>query len=119
MRLERPRRLAVGDVDVVTGVRLVDGALDGRTGQGLDEAQRGALDGLMAPLGTPEWLADEGQLDAVTALAGSGPAFVYRFIDALAAAIFPTLEKFRDLIETKKAPWEGLVTDFSELVDPM
>jgi pyrroline-5-carboxylate reductase len=55
-------------------------------GQGLDEAQRGALDGLMAPLGTPEWLADEGQLDAVTALAGSGPAFVYRFIDALAAA---------------------------------
>ena len=40
-------------------------------------------------------------------------------IDALAAAIFPTLEKFRDLIETKKAPWEGLVTDFSELVDPM
>ncbi len=40
-------------------------------------------------------------------------------IDALAAAIFTTLEKFRDLIETKKAPWEGLVTDFSELVDPM
>ena len=40
-------------------------------------------------------------------------------IDALAAAVFPTLEKFRDLIDEKKAPWEGLVTDFSELVDPM
>ena len=40
-------------------------------------------------------------------------------IDALAATVFPTLEKFRDLIDEKKAPWEGLVTDFSELVDPM
>ena len=40
-------------------------------------------------------------------------------IDTLAAAVFPTLEKFRDLIDEKKAPWEGLVTDFSELVDPM
>lgn len=40
-------------------------------------------------------------------------------VDELAAAILPTLEKFRDLIDNKKAPWEGLVTDFSELVDPM
>ena len=30
-----------------------------------------------------EWI-DEAQFDLVTALAGSGPAFVYRFIDALA-----------------------------------
>lgn len=40
-------------------------------------------------------------------------------IDTLAAAIFPTLDKFRDLIGEKKAPWEGLVSDFSELIDPM
>lgn len=40
-------------------------------------------------------------------------------IDALAAAVFPTLEKFRALVEIKKAPWEGLVDDFSELIDPM
>ena len=46
---------------------------------------RDAVTALMAPLGTPEWLAREADLDAVTALAGSGPAFVYRFIDALAA----------------------------------
>lgn len=50
---------------------------------GLDAAGRAAVSQLMAPLGTPEWL-DESQFDAVTALAGSGPAFVYRFIDALA-----------------------------------
>ncbi|MES2493926.1 MAG: pyrroline-5-carboxylate reductase [Pseudomonadota bacterium] len=39
---------------------------------------------LMAPLGHAEWLENEGQMDLVTALAGSGPAFVYRMIDALA-----------------------------------
>lgn len=47
---------------------------------------RVAVDALLAPLGTPYWLNDEEQMDAVTALAGSGPAFVYRFIDALAKA---------------------------------
>ena len=43
------------------------------------------LDELLAPLGTAEWLSDESQFDLITALAGSGPAFVYRFIDAMGA----------------------------------
>lgn len=47
---------------------------------------RTAIDQLVSPLGTSFWLASEDQMDAVTALAGSGPAFVYRFIDALAQA---------------------------------
>jgi pyrroline-5-carboxylate reductase len=51
---------------------------------GLGEPGRAQVTALMAPLGAPEWL-DEELFDAVTALAGSGPAFVYRFIDALAA----------------------------------
>lgn len=53
--------------------------------QGLDEGGQQAVTVLMQPLGQPEWLASETQFDLVTALAGSGPAFVYRFIDALAA----------------------------------
>ena len=51
--------------------------------QGLDEDGRDALMALMRPLGTPEWVG-EAQFDLVTALAGSGPAFVFRFIGALA-----------------------------------
>lgn len=54
-------------------------------GQGLDEARKAEVTALLAPLGTPEWLAKESLFDVVTALAGSGPGFVYRFIDALAA----------------------------------
>ncbi|MGB7656425.1 MAG: pyrroline-5-carboxylate reductase [Novosphingobium sp.] len=57
----------------------------GLFGSGLDVAGKTQLEQFLAPLGTLEWLASEAQLDAVTALAGSGPAFVYRFIDALAA----------------------------------
>lgn len=53
--------------------------------QGLDERGRAATVDLLKPLGTPEWIAEE-EFDLVTALAGSGPAFVYRFIDALGAA---------------------------------
>lgn len=52
--------------------------------RGLDSAGRDRVEALLAPLGCAEWLASENQLDAVTALAGSGPAFVYRFIAALA-----------------------------------
>ena len=53
---------------------------------GLDARQREMVTDLADRLGSAEWLADESQFELVTALAGSGPGFVYRFIDALAAA---------------------------------
>jgi len=53
--------------------------------RGLDEAGRREIFALLAPLGTPEWVGEE-EFDLVTALAGSGPAFVYRFIDALSVS---------------------------------
>lgn len=53
---------------------------------GDDPALRSTVDRLLTPLGLVEWLADETQFDAVTALAGCGPAFVFRLIAALAKA---------------------------------
>ena len=41
---------------------------------------------LMAAAGVCVWLDDETQFDAVTALSGSGPAYVFAFIEALGAA---------------------------------
>jgi pyrroline-5-carboxylate reductase len=51
-----------------------------------DQAGRASLDSWFAPLGTPLWLDTESQMNAFAALAGCGPAFVYRFIDALVVA---------------------------------
>ena len=41
---------------------------------------------LMQPLGLVEWMAEEASFDAVTALSGSGPGFLFRFIEALGEA---------------------------------
>jgi pyrroline-5-carboxylate reductase len=55
-------------------------------GGGLDKAARAQAKELFDHLGTALWLDDESKFDLVTALAGSGPGFVYRFIDALSGA---------------------------------
>ena len=52
----------------------------------LSDEERNALTRWMNAIGTAEWIDREADMDLVAALAGSGPAYVYRFTDALAVA---------------------------------
>lgn len=47
---------------------------------------REVAEALFLPAGTCVWLDDEAQFDAVTAVSGSGPAYIFAMIEALAAA---------------------------------
>jgi len=71
---------AMPNTPVALGQGVVALASDSAEPSMRDQAQR-----LMQPLGLVEWI-DEGLFDVATALAGSGPAFLFRFIDALAEA---------------------------------
>jgi pyrroline-5-carboxylate reductase len=49
-------------------------------------AQRAAADALLAATGSVEWVDDEALMDAVTAVSGSGPAYVFLLAEELARA---------------------------------
>ncbi len=49
-------------------------------------AQRAIADALLAATGAVEWIADEALMDAVTAVSGSGPAYVFLLAEELARA---------------------------------
>ena len=49
-------------------------------------AQRTTADALLRATGSVEWVADEGLMDAVTAVSGSGPAYVFLLAEELARA---------------------------------
>jgi pyrroline-5-carboxylate reductase len=48
--------------------------------------QRELVHALLAATGAVEWIADEALMDAVTAVSGSGPAYVFLLVEALARA---------------------------------
>ena len=50
------------------------------------EAERAEIERVIATTGEFLWVQDEPQLDAVTALSGSGPAYVFRFLEAMTEA---------------------------------
>ena len=55
-------------------------------GPGARDADHDLADALLRAAGEVVWFDDEAKLDAVTAVSGSGPAYVFHFVEALAAA---------------------------------
>lgn len=52
----------------------------------VDAQERALVEKVLAPTGELLWVEPESALDAVTAMSGSGPAYVFYFIEAMAAA---------------------------------
>jgi pyrroline-5-carboxylate reductase len=55
---------------------------------GVGAAQKEAADAILKAVGATLWLQDEAQIDPVTAVSGSGPAYVFYFIEAMQEAAF-------------------------------
>jgi len=55
-------------------------------GAAVDAAGRAWVEQVLAPTGQTLWVAQEADLDAVTALSGSGPAYVFYLVEAMVAA---------------------------------
>lgn len=53
---------------------------------GVSDTQRAAADGVMRAVGKTVWLDNESLIDPVTAVSGSGPAYVFYFLEAMQAA---------------------------------
>jgi len=52
----------------------------------VDDRQRAQAHALLASVGLVEWLDDEGLIDALTAVSGSGPAYVFLLAEVMAEA---------------------------------
>jgi pyrroline-5-carboxylate reductase len=55
---------------------------------GVSQDQHDAADAIMRAVGETVWIDDESLIDAVTAVSGSGPAYVFYFIEAMQQAAF-------------------------------
>ena len=81
-----PRATAIVRVMPNTPAAVGRGAAAGAASSAVSAIQRAWTERLMRTVGIFEWLADETLIDAVTALSGSGPAYAFALVEAMAKA---------------------------------
>lgn len=69
-----------------TPAQIGKGITGAVAGADVDRDDRAIAESLLAAAGPVVWFDDENQLDAVTAISGSGPAYVFHLVEALAEA---------------------------------
>lgn len=69
-----------------TPAAVAKGITVGCPNKHVSTTQKTLADNLLKAVGKVEWIADEGLMDAVTAVSGSGPAYIFLLIEAMAAA---------------------------------
>lgn len=60
--------------------------ISGAVGLAITDADRATTDALLGAAGQVVWFEDEGKIDGVTSVSGSGPAYVFYMVEALAQA---------------------------------
>ncbi|QGZ41228.1 pyrroline-5-carboxylate reductase [Pseudoduganella flava] len=71
------------------------------------QAQRTAADQVLKAVGSTVWLDDEAKIDAVTGVSGSGPAYVFYFIEAMQQAAVELGLSAEQGLELAKATFTG------------
>jgi pyrroline-5-carboxylate reductase len=74
---------------------------------GVTESQRLAADQVLQAVGGTVWLDDEAKIDAVTGVSGSGPAYVFYFIEAMQQAAVELGLTAEQGLELAKATFTG------------
>ena len=69
-----------------TPALLQTGAIGLYASQHVSDEQREMAESILRAVGLTLWVEEEGQMDAVTALSGSGPAYFFRIMEAMQAA---------------------------------
>lgn len=69
-----------------TPALIAAGATGLLAGDGISEADKAQVELLFKAVGEFVWVADDAALDVVTALSGSGPAYVFLFLESMIAA---------------------------------
>lgn len=86
LKARMPRAAAIVRCMPNTPAAVGRGITGAYAGNGVNQGQKDLAQKLLESVGRVEWVHEEGLIDAVTAVSGSGPAYVFYLVECLAAA---------------------------------